>query len=349
MNILQHSIESIVSNISTIAPSQNFWLNRTNAGEYYETFLEKEFIGLDIDLLQLSEIAKIRELSIGKKSRPDYNYAQHELINLVYSKNDRKIREAHGTDKTRIKTELTRQANQVFNFTFNMKKGDYVIIPSESSKYVSIGTLTQPFLGTEEQFRLERKVNWIGQFKRESLDPNFFKLFFSHQALSNINNYRDIVLRTLYDFYFDSEEGHLVFNIKSMEKINALNESAFGFYLLQLLSGYFIKYDLPYTVTDINTIVNLNSPGKKKFFGPKTTIFMVGCLLLMTIGGGVEYKKGSFSATTNGVLESIDDYLRGKQERELVEKIMENADSLDIEERNEYLLRVLRELKDKEE
>ncbi|WP_286756750.1 hypothetical protein [Roseivirga sp. UBA838] len=338
MSALQSLVEEVSNSLPYIPSSQNFWLNRTNDGAYYDLFKEKKIVGLKIDEITLFELSQIRDRNLLRNGRPNRDVIQIEIKNIVHEKNKKRLLKI--VDKSKRSAELARltmTANQIFHFAFGIKKGDFVVIPSASSTEISIGRIDDGYLDDNQFLPLQRKVTWLGSYPKITLDPNFYRLFFSQQALTEINKYKDVVLRTLYDFYFDDEYGHLVFNVGTLSKINAVDEAAFNFYFLQLLDGFIKENNLPYDVTSLNTIVNLNSPGKRKLFGPRTTIFLAACLLLMTVGGGLEHKKGTFSLKTEGILQGWSEYLNQKKRREIVDEVINKSDSLSIEKQKLFL------------
>lgn len=347
MTDLQYQLEEIVRSIDSIPDSRGFWLNRTNQGEYYDSFKDNGIIALNIDDISLAQIADIRKRVSDPRGRPIYHMAQTAIQELIYIKNKKKLIETPKERRNTVKSQLTLTANQIFHFSFLVKKGDFVVIPSTNSKDISIGRVAEGQLDNPTHFPLQRKVEWIETYKRETLDPNFFRAFFSRQALTNMNKYRDVVLRTLYDFYFDGENAHLVLNLGAPGKISFKDESSFLYNFIQLLDDYFEVNDLPYSVNDLSTIVNLNSKGKRKLFGPRTTIFMAGMLLLAAVGGGFNQKGSTVSLKTEGILKSMSDFLNEKKRREIADHLLKKSDSLSLERQN-TLIKLIQELDTKE-
>jgi hypothetical protein len=338
MNQLLESLEEISNSLPYIPSSQNFWLNRTNDGLYYESFIDNEIIGLDINELKLSELDKIRKIYTLKNGNVRYDGVQLAIKELVHSKNSRKIREApKGAKRSAEISRLTMVANQIFNFAFKIKKGDFVIVPSHGSKTITIGRITEKYIDNDTTYPLQRKIEWLNSHSKSGLDPNFYRLFFTQQALTNINKYKDVVLRTTYDFYSDEESSHLVLNVSTRNKINAVDEAAFTFKFLDLLDGYMKENSLPYNIADLSMIVNLNSPGKKKFFGPRAIIFSAAVLMLFIVGGGLKSKNGSHSLKTGGIIQSWSDYLTDSKKREIADELIKRSDSLSIEQQKVFL------------
>lgn len=192
---------------------------------------------------------------------------------------------------------------------------------------------------------LYKDVRWINTYPKNTLDPNFIKLFFAHQAVNNINDYRDVVLRTIYDFYIDGiidkktkkiigERGHLVLNIKQSGKISAVDYLGFGHNFLKYLDEYFKAYDLPFEASELSLITNINSEGKLKLSSKQILgLIAGGMFLVFLVGGGGTFEAAgvSIDMETDGLIQSIIDYKNEKVKRDVIESFMSNSDSLKLE------------------
>lgn len=339
---LEEKINEYVTQIPEIAPSQNFWLNRTNGGEYFDEFSKEKIIGLNYSEIHYEKLNEFRERFTISGRNINYKAVKKQISDYIFDANSKVIRETFDKNKlAALKTSLTKTSNQIYNFAFEVKKGDFIVVPSKNSSKVKIGRVLNSEIDSPGMLPLQRKVEWVKTLWKGELDPIFFKLFFAHNAFAEINKYRNVVLRSIYDIFVDCGEANLVYNIKSRKNIIARSESAFSHYLLELTADFILEYNLPYNVDGIQTVVNLNSPGKKTFFGPKHVIWLLSVIGLLVVGGGLKSKY--FDLSTPGLLPEVNQYLNQQTKRETIEKLIQSKDSLDIEEQK-ILIEVLKTL-----
>lgn len=312
-------LEDLTNEISVIPADKKYWLIRTQSGSLYESFIENNFVGIDREELSIRELADL------KAKFPDIKDFQNEIKKSVArfykGKNEQ-------DDVPQQRIGLV--SGQIFNFYSNVKSGDIVIIPSEDSHHISFGVVTESFIAefTEEEKRkfedlsipfLNKRVRWLSEFRRKSLDPNIFRMFTAHHAINNVTRYADTIERTLRDLYILDDMAHLIVNVQQTDDIKAKDLFGMGYSLMELVD--LISSDLNIegiSSDDLEVTVNLNSPGKidlkSKF--KKTTIF--AGLILLICGGGYESSDGT-SIKTDGLKQLIDaiaDYQDRNSERE---------------------------------
>jgi|GEM_PF-5708084 len=286
MTDLEVSIQRIIDKVEVIPPSRGFWVNRTDDGKHYDNFNNKGIIGLDIDDIKVSELDAIRKSALLRSNRVDGKKAQKAINEHFKSVNARKLREELDVrKKTTLQSAITRRANQVHHFVFSLKKGDYVAIPSSDSEFISIGRVEASYIEDSGYLPIQRSVIWIGQFKKVELDPVIFKAFSSHLAFYDISKYKDVILRTLYDFYLEGDEGNFVLNLGTDGKISFRDESRFLHTFDQLFSNYIETNNLGFDLSELGTIVNLNSKGKRKLFGRPTLAMLAALYLTVSLEG----------------------------------------------------------------
>lgn len=235
-------------------------------------------------------------------------------------------------------------AGQIFKFYSKVKQGDVVVIPSQDSSYVSFGVVNESHIAnfSDEENRkfdstlqiLNKRVSWIDEFRRRSLDPNIFKMFTSHQAITDVSKYADIIERTLADFYLLNNEAHLIINVQQRYDIRAKELFGMGYSLMELVDEIATELKIEGVSSDVLEVkVNLNSPGKidLKSLSKKTTV--VAGLILLVCGGGYVTSEGS-SLKTEGVkslIQAISDFKDREQDRDLQLQIFNKyKDSLHV-------------------
>lgn len=309
MTDLEQSIAKIIDTIQVIPSSQGYWVNRTDDGKYYDLFLDKKIIGLRLDDVKLSDLEKIRRESM-IRNRLILDKAQQGIHNLLREKNERKLRETlDKQEKTNLQREISTKANQIFSFAFKQKKFDYVAVPSSNSEFISVGQVRDSYLDDPTHLPLQRKINWIGEFRKAEMDTMIYKAFSSHLAFFDISKYKDLILRSLYDFYIEDENGNFVLNLGYSGKIPFRDESSFLYYFTELFGAYLERNKLSYDLQELGTIVNLNSKGKRKLFGKPGLVFLAA-LFLVVATEDIDTSQGKYNSDLDNVINSMDTLLQ---------------------------------------
>ncbi len=188
--------------IPMIYSKHKVWFFRTKAGKYYNDFLHNNFIALGWDLISPKLIT---DLGISKDSKK-------EQIELLYP------------DEKRPGLIL----GQMEVFYNEMKTGDYIVIPSEGSKEITVGKIGNLIdnisrISDEEypicSFHHKRSVEWLETVDSWQ-DVYLFKALRAQQTISDITTEAKLVLRNLYPIYISGEEIHLTFQKPSNQEMN---------------------------------------------------------------------------------------------------------------------------------
>jgi len=322
---LQSLIDNFYDQVPQISSEKKYWLIRTNSGEYYDTFLANNYVAIGYNEISLQAVNELKNAS------PDHTDVVRNVKNLVietYKENEKR-------------PGLV--ANQILNFTYNIKKGDVVIIPSSSSNFVSFGEVEEtPLMSLDYNRKDEcdyyrrKKIKWIKQLRRNELEPLLFRMFFSHNAVNDVSIYGDLIESTFSNYFIKDEQEHIVLNIQQNENIGALDLFQLGFYLLNSV-GDFIKANELNTlnVGEFDVKVNLNSKGKLKFISKFGKGGMILAIIAVAInGGGGEIGVANYfslNLSTNGIIQKVIDYQNESHNREMTEKIINSMDSLMVE------------------
>ncbi|WP_339784700.1 hypothetical protein [uncultured Imperialibacter sp.] len=352
--VVQSAIQSIFEKINPVSSKQNFWLIRTDTGAMYDEFLSTSSVGISHSEFYPPELLRLGRAfrdSDGSFVIPEIKKQLKSLLKSKYKHRYDEVTKHYGigsAEYNSLEYTINLTASQIVRFVFEMKEGDIVVIPSYRSEYAAIGLVRETALSDRRAgaFILRKDVKWEKTLERVDLDANFHSVFKAHQAINNITPYRDIILRTLYDFYIDSGNANLVLNVATQGRINAMEFYEFGYSFLKLCDQFFLEYNLPYRASDIDLILNLNSPGKIKFFSAaKVSLVAVSVLYVLTIGGGGEVSLGNMNlkVQTDGLLKAWTDFQNESQRREIVDKVLENSDSLEIK-RPEDFIKILDQL-----
>ncbi|MEC0233613.1 hypothetical protein P4H71_04485 [Paenibacillus kribbensis] len=262
-------MQEILSPITVIDENRNYWLVRTQSGDYYDDFYRGGFIGIGWNSLDWKSI----------QSEPDEeNVLEYIASNYPDEKQPK-----------RILSQLTR-------FITDMSIGDIVLIPSRSSDYITFGEISsdvyEELIDEDEvfegscDFKRRRTVTWLKTVTKKKLDPYLYKLLNSHHTITNANNYDIFIDRTLHSFYQKRDTTHFVFevnrekNIPTVELANLLNN------LLDLVPEVNSLTGEDFKKEDLDVRLNLQSPGVVEI------IVVVSPLLLLGVGVILHYIMG---------------------------------------------------------
>ena len=194
-----------LSTFNTVPPERKYWLIRTQAGIYYESFVDNGYIGIG------------------------YNEVPYSQLSLLGVQDDRILFTLFNSLKDfceMIYPEDTRPgliASQLIKFAYNIKRGDIVVIPSENSETITIGYVedTTVHLASELEtiethcpFIKRKKVYWEKEIPREKLDPYLYRVLQAHQAINDISSYSELIERNLNNFFIADGIGNLVLNVR---------------------------------------------------------------------------------------------------------------------------------------
>ena len=205
--------------VDLIPEDRNYWFVRTQKGTYYNEFYNENYIGIEWD--------KVSDLEI-------LNTAKEETIKLLVEK------EYPEKDRSGY------IGGQIYRFVQTMKKGDIVIIPSQGSVWLAFGELvddnvylleedkekefeeileefydeTQADIDEKKVLKKRRKVKWIKTVKRTELDPQLYKIIYSHNTIVDAKDYSFFIDRMLSNFFIKGEEAYYTFKVNKKNNIN---------------------------------------------------------------------------------------------------------------------------------
>lgn len=179
----------------SFAPNTNFWVIRAEGGKFYDDFIDDNYIGIRYNMVTIADLEELKG--------SDEILSEDTVKELYKKKYDPKGKKK--MDRS-AKQRLTQHARQTYLFTFNMKSGDIVFVPSKRSEFFAVGFIDgEPYDESNDyiekrkkqapanglhfaisDYTKRRKICWISSIRREEL-PSFLSWTVNaHQAIMNV-------------------------------------------------------------------------------------------------------------------------------------------------------------------
>lgn len=311
-------LSSLISRMEALTVPRNYWMVRTMGGTYYGDFIRNKYIAIGFDEVSLTTLENLPS---------NYNQAK-EALKLIFS------------DRYEDMSQHGYYSSQLLHFYQEIKENDVVIIPSTGASHVAIGIVqgevyeeANPILDSEHvcAFKKRRRVTWKIFCRRGNLPPMLQLVFNSRHPVSSVNSYAPYIDSLLNDCYYKDDKLHLVLRIRTRDEV-----SMDDFFNLRVVKEWAEEFcaEIGYPIEEPIAMKNqMESPGWLRL-STKSLIGLLafGGLMVGIAGGGVKWsQEEGLNMHTNGILNSISDFLDRKAERELLEPIKKSLDSLKID------------------
>jgi hypothetical protein len=283
--------------ITKIDTRRNYWLVRTNSGEYFEEFFLGNFVGINWN---------------------DFN-DPNDFLDVNKESTTARLAETYKENKQPGHT-----FGQIRRFFHEMRIGDIVMIPSQDSKHIGFGEITSNVEVTQMSqteidegecpYLKRRSVKWIKTVARKKLDPYLYRMMHTHLTISNANDYADAIDRTMYSFYYKGDRAHLVLNVEQQKDIPLMD-------LLDALQAPLDLVDFVHDPENPNIVFNkrdldaklrVQSPGIIELVSSGhafTLVVIIGIAVVGLVGGklkvNVNKEKVEGELSSEGLLEKI--------------------------------------------
>lgn len=325
-------IKEIIKSLSVINNKRNYWFIRTHGGDFYKTFIENSYVAIGYDSINLSLIKNAANDKSGKKYLA-------EVIKQQFPE----------------ESKPGYIGNQLIDFSYNIKKGDVVIIPSESSSRISIGeVLETPVyelknnLGENDCPYLKRKkIKWLKQnLTFNQIDPKLFSIKYSQRTITRIQEeFYPYIDRIISPIYIKNDNAHLAINVERKENFPAYDVFTTWTELLDLTEEFGNEEQIEINKKDIDLKINVQSPGTIEFI----TYSVIGIVVLATLVTaliGAEYESNSrpfrFKFKSDGLIKKVSDFLDKKKDRQFKENLTGKLKEMDI--KPEELVEILKSI-----
>jgi len=322
-----------------IPEDSDYWLVRTEGGTLFDPFVKNGCISIGYPKITLRMIKAASDTSTPEealRSQVEKYYPEIERPGLVVS--------------------------QLLRFTYLIRQGDYVIIPSASAESIAIGrVLEDEFvhkrLYLEDKlipnFNKLKSVKWMRVASRQEINPNLYRLLNSHQAISFANEYAMWVDGLLYDFFRKGPDYHLLIDVQEMKGVKARTLFQGCLSLLDVSDKFCREARIKENSDEIETKISLNSPGVIELIGQVATLmFVVGAIIVGLNGGAFRLtirRLGiDVELKTKGLIKSISEFLDSARDRELKSVVREKLESLKMRNPNE-IVSIIRQINEEDD
>lgn len=313
-------IDSIIESITKFKNTRNYWFIRTQGGNYYDSFLLKSYVAIGYDEVNISDIKKATIDDVGRQS----------LTEIIRTKFPDESRPNY-------------IGNQLIDFSYNIKKGDIVVIPSYSSEYISIGEVTETPIyqetetkqGDECPFSKRKKINWIKtNLFFDSLESKLIKLKYTQRTISKIDEeLRAFLDRIIAPLFIKEDDAHLALNVTKKEKIGAYSLFSTWTELLSLTEEFGKQEELDINKEEFDLRINVQSPGTIEFITYSVIgIVALSVIVVAIIGAEFESKTRPlrFSFKSEGLIKKAMDFLDGKKDRLMKDELIKKVKDMEI-------------------
>lgn len=344
---ISEELDFYVENINYVSSKINYWLIRTQSGDLYENFRSNSIIALGHNSVPLSLLNKVSE-EFGNNRKGIVKAIKNQVL---------KVHKEQNTEVTGLgMPNATLISNQIYKFVYEIKKGDIVIIPSKNSDYTSFGEVSESFISSYSQeelskldlnFFLIKKVKWLKEFTRTSLDPSLYRVFTAHQAVNNVGVYKEQIQRSIKDFFVLENEAHYVLNVGKESNIPAKELFSLGYDLIDFIDGFSKEYGLDIDSKDIQVTINLNSPGPIDLKSGTYKVILMAGLIITMFGGKLTLP--CLKLETPGFLPEITKALLDYQEKRQTMAFREQDQEIKVSKEKFALYQKILEIKESED
>lgn len=208
-----------------IPDTTNYWFVRANSrGEYYQDYYLNDFIATDSNGISIENIVDILVTNnnitdpLSIKNRLKQYFNDHDLKLLNNKLNERKdlTKDEKEELKTKELRKSTTRSTRVNKFVNEIKLGDFVFVPADSSTKFLVGIIISDCLDNNIEhktkanknyhkcnFSLIRKVKWIKELTFEEMPDALSWIRSAHQSIFDISSYADLInscISSLYEY-----------------------------------------------------------------------------------------------------------------------------------------------------
>lgn len=301
-------LEKFIDKVKVLDDSIGYWFVRTDSGDNFETFLEKDFIGIGWNAITYEDL---------KTLSPD------ELKNKIAASEDLDLNTTAG------KTNATSTLNKLSIFK-NLKKGDIIVIPSRHSSRYAFGLIQDNHIYNEFNdkncdYYKRRKVKWTDVKNVQDLDPIFYRIKNTRHSISDISDYQNAIDNVTNSLYIKEGYGHFVLDINVAGDINVKSLLTLINSIQELSEIIDDEFKLDEDAEKSSIKLNLQSPGKVEIIIKKGITLIILAAVLST-GAGCNLDDNKATAADQKQIDTIVNV-----NQKLIDKINAEMDTLHVD------------------
>lgn len=294
---------------------QRIWMLRTESGRFYRDFTKNNYVALGWDKVPFSVI---NDKEIDEKSKK-------EKISVLYP------------DESKPGLILS----QLKKFYFEMKSGDLILIPSELSKKLFMGTIGDVITSVDHieledeydkcEYLHKRSVKWIKTIS-PNIDVYLNKALKSHQAVTDVTEYADLFYRNIFPYYIEENSIHLTFHKNTDSNFSVCDSIELQRTVIEIFKSISSMYDFPDNSDAFKLKTAVGSPGIIEFIVQNfdSANIVTAIMIFLVFGGNFskdEDGKTSFSIGISSVIDRINSLLNDHKKRELTDAQIRKSDA----------------------
>lgn len=216
----------------------NYWLIRTESGEWYEEFISNNHVTIKNDDFDLSDFEDLFTLNNYKEKITNYN-------NLLIRKIERKFQNLE-EDKledivnkyTLSKRQISTTSRRLYTFIKEINIGDIILIPDKNTRNLKIGLITSNAKEyTKNQLKkiklnnlkseyisssnkLYRKVEWLDRIPRKTLNTALLNAMHNHQTIIKLTKFKLQINQLLNPIFYQDNKMYINVNINNKKGLD---------------------------------------------------------------------------------------------------------------------------------
>lgn len=268
--------------IRDISSETRFWMIRTKKGYFYNEFISKKFVALAWNTIS---------------SGTDFSSSYAETLNDSILLNYPEIKRP------------TLVANKCRSFIHDIKVNDILVIPSNSSRYITFAYAGEYYEESAKTLELERNITYriehgevmvdevtcpylkrrhiipIRTVKSDEINYHLYKAISSYHGISNFDEYGAIILDHLYNCYSFQDNTRLVFHVSKTDPITSKELSGFLYSVNSILSSTGIDENAISTQASVHSVGDIVFTIKNLYtWAADNYLFFIA--LAVILGGG---------------------------------------------------------------
>lgn len=288
-------------------PSETrFWMIRTKKGYFYHEFIANNYVALAWNTLtEQTSFSAATADALGQTIMSDY----HEI------------------------KRPTLVINKCRSFIFDIKPGDILVIPSESSKYVTFAYAGTYYEEPEKDYELEietiskienkdvlideiscpykkrRKIVPIRTIPGDEINFHLFKTISSYHGITNLDSSAELILDHLYNCYSYNNTTRLVFHVGKTGQITSREFSGLLYSINSILCAPNIDEMAVSTQATVHSVGDVVF-AIKEIYSWFTSNYIIFIAIAVILGGGK-----FFTSELPGIAKIIKDFQSIKDEK----------------------------------